>query len=50
VTKDLTKVMLIDNIIKNCKLQPQNGVFIKTWKDDIRDVWLMELEAVLRGK
>lgn len=39
--------MIVDNIAKNFKLQPANGLEIKTWTGDIFDTQLQEFERVL---
>jgi len=45
--RDLTKLIIVDNIAENFKLQPENGIVIKTWRDDMRDNALLELAQIL---
>jgi len=33
--RDLSKTIIIDNISDNFVLQPDNGIFISTWYDDM---------------
>lgn len=39
----------MDNVAENFKLQPDNGIFIKTWYDDPEDTALLELTPLLKG-
>ncbi len=41
--------MIVDNIAKNFKLQPSNGLEIKTWTGDVFDTHLMDFEKLLLG-
>lgn len=45
--RDLKKILIVDNIPKNFKLQPLNGLEIKTWTGDISDSHLPDLEKLL---
>ena len=47
--RDLSKVIIVDNIAENFRLQPDNGIFIKTWYEDQEDTALMELAPLLKG-
>ena len=47
--RDLSKVIIVDNIAENFRLQPDNGIFIKTWYEDPEDTALMELAPLLKG-
>jgi TFIIF-interacting CTD phosphatase-like protein len=49
IKKDLSKVILVDNLSSNFKLQPYNGLHIKTWTDDIHDKQLVYLAKILRS-
>ena len=40
--------MLIDNLSSNFKLQPNNGLQIKDWTDDIWDKQLLYLAKILK--
>ena len=46
--RDMSKIIIIDNLKDNFKLQPNNGLFIKTWTSDINDNQLYDLEKILR--
>lgn len=37
IGRDLSKSILVDNVADNFALQPDNGIFIKTWYDDMED-------------
>jgi CTD small phosphatase-like protein 2 len=39
--------MIIDNMPENFINQPNNGLSIKTWKDDINDKELTEIKKIL---
>jgi CTD small phosphatase-like protein 2 len=45
----LNKTLIIDNLADNFKLQPNNGLFIKTWNGDMRDTHLYDLKKLLLG-
>lgn len=38
----------MDNVAENFQLQPENGIYIKTWIDDPEDNALEELAPLLR--
>jgi len=40
----------VDNLPENFRLQPDNGIAIKSWYDDHEDNALLELAPVLVGK
>ena len=42
------RTIIIDNISDNFVLQPDNGIFISTWYDDMRDRFLDEITPLLR--
>ena len=46
--RDINKTIIIDNISDNFILQPDNGIFISTWYDDMRDRFLDEITPLLR--
>ena len=46
--RDLSKVIIVDNLKENFRLQPNNGIFIKTWTNDINDVQLKDLLKILK--
>ena len=45
--RDITKTIIIDNISDNFILQPENGIFISTWYDDMADTFLEEISPLL---
>ena len=46
--RDLSKVIIVDNMPQNFRLQKENGIFIKTfWGDDIYDTALFDLGNIL---
>ena len=38
--RDLSKIIIVDNITENFLLQPENGISIKSWYDDPNDTCL----------
>ena len=46
--RDLSKVIIIDNLKENFKMQPNNGIFIKTWTNDINDLQFKDLLKILK--
>lgn len=46
--KDLSKVLIIDNIPENYKKQPDNGIFISSWYGEENDTGLLSLIPVLK--
>ena len=48
--RDLNKVIIVDNVAENFQLQPDNGIFIKSWFEDMSDTALEELAPLLKGK
>jgi len=47
--RDLKKIIIIDNIAENFQNQPENGIFIKSFFDDMEDKTLSELAPLLKG-
>lgn len=47
IGRDLKKTILVDNIPKNFKVQPLNGLEIKTWTGDILDTHLHDFQKLL---
>ena len=43
IKKDLSKILIIDNVCENFEKQPDNGIFIKSWYDDEEDTDLKDL-------
>jgi TFIIF-interacting CTD phosphatase-like protein len=50
IGRDLSKTIIVDNVAENFQLQPDNGIFIKSWFDDMSDTALSELAPLLKGK
>lgn len=48
--RDLARTIIVDNVAENFKLQPENGIFIKSWFDDMHDDALQQLTPLLRSK
>ena len=46
--RDLSKTIIIDNLRENFKMQPNNGIFIKTWTSDVNDFQFRELKRILK--
>ena len=46
--RDLNKVIIIDNMKENFKMQPNNGLYVKTWINDINDYQLKDLLKLLK--
>ena len=46
--RDVNRTIIIDNISDNFILQPDNGIFISTWYDDMRDRFLEEITPLLK--
>lgn len=46
--RPLNKTIIIDNVAENFCLQPDNGIFIKSWFEDSSDTALYELAPLLR--
>jgi len=47
IGRDLSRILIIDNLPENFKLQPNNGLAIKTWNEDMKDTQLVDLEKIL---
>lgn len=50
IGRDLSKTIIVDNVAENFQLQPDNGIFIKSWFDDVHDTALSELAPLLKCK
>ena len=48
IGRDLKKTMIVDNLPENFAKQPDNGIFIKTWHNDMTDTCLYDLIPLLR--
>ena len=47
--RDLNRVIIIDNLVDNFKLQPNNGLGIKTWLDEMNDCQLNDIGLFLKN-
>ena len=48
IGRDLGKTIIVDNLEDNFKLQPNNGMHIWTWLDDMKDTQLDDLGKILK--
>jgi TFIIF-interacting CTD phosphatase-like protein len=48
--RPLNKTIIVDNVAENFSLQPDNGIFIKSWFEDPSDTALLELAPLLKCK
>lgn len=48
LNRDLKKTIIIDNLHTNFKLQPDNGIHIRTWTNDIWDKQLYYISNFLK--
>jgi len=48
IGRDTSKAIIVDNVSENFCNQKENGIFIKTWYDDMEDRQLYELIPLLR--
>ena len=46
--RDLSKVIIIDNVADNFRLQSSNGLYVKSWFDDMEDTYLSEILHLLK--
>lgn len=47
--RDLRKTLIIDNLYESFLSQPDNGILVKSWYDDMEDTELLTLLPFLRG-
>jgi Dullard-like phosphatase family protein len=47
IGRNLNKVIIIDNMKDNFKMQPNNGLYIKTWINDMNDYQFKDLLKIL---
>ena len=47
--RDLKKIIIIDNLKENFIMQPDNGLYIKTWTSDVNDTQLRDLLNILKN-
>jgi CTD small phosphatase-like protein 2 len=46
--RDLSRCIIVDNVAENFQKQPDNGIFIRSWFDDMTDTALDELGPLLK--
>ncbi len=46
--RDMRKIIIVDNVVENFQLQPENGIFVKSWEDDPKDDMLTRLVPILK--
>ena len=49
IGRDLNRIIIVDNLADNFKLQQNNGIQIGTWIDDMKDTQLNDLGKILIG-
>ena len=49
IGRNLNKTIIVDNLPENFRNQPNNGLGIKTWTDDMNDTELQDLLRILKG-
>ena len=49
IGRDLNKTLIVDNLADNFKLQPNNGIPISTWIDDMKDTQLNDLGKIFKN-
>jgi CTD small phosphatase-like protein 2 len=48
IGRELSKMIIVDNVPENFQLQQDNGIFITSWFDDVNDSALNELKPILK--
>lgn len=48
IGRDMNKLIMIDNIPENFRLQPNNGLWCRTWTEDMKDTQLNDLGKILK--
>ena len=48
IGRDLSRVIIVDNLRENFRMQPNNGIFIKTWTNDINDMQFKDILKILK--
>ncbi len=47
IGRNLNRTIIVDNLADNFKLQPNNGIQIGTWTDDMKDTQLNDIDIIL---
>lgn len=50
LNRDLSRTLIVDNNAENFQLQPENGIYIRSWYNDPNDEALKKLAPLLVGK
>jgi CTD small phosphatase-like protein 2 len=50
IGRNIAKTIIVDNVAENFQLQPDNGILIRSWFDDMSDTALEELAPLLKGE
>jgi len=48
IGRNLARTIIVDNMAENFRMQPDNGILIRTWIDDMTDNALLELLPLLK--
>ena len=48
IGRDLSRVIIIDNLKENFRMQPNNDIFIKNWTNDINDIQFKDILKILK--
>jgi CTD small phosphatase-like protein 2 len=48
--RDISRTIIVDNVAENFQLHPENGIFVRSWFDDMSDHELLDLLPLLTGK
>lgn len=47
--RELTKIIMIDNLADNFRLQTNNGICCRTWTEDMKDTQLNDFSRLLKS-
>lgn len=48
IGRDISRIIIVDNVAENFQKHPENGILIKSWIDDPMDTALQELSPLLK--
>lgn len=48
IGRHLSKIIIVDNMAENFKLQPENGIYIQSWYGEAEDRALYDLSPLLK--
>lgn len=46
--RDMSKIIILDNVTDNFRLHPENGLTMKSWFEDVNDICLFEIMPLLK--